>query len=320
MTLYRIDQGSPIIDALLEARQNGKQVAVLVELKAKFDEKNNIIWARKLEQEGVHVVYGLVGLKVHSKLCMIVKRERDGIVTYCHLSSGNYNAVTTRIYGDLGYFTCDRILAADMAALFNALTGYADMDHFKKLLVAPRGLRREIIARIERERERHLQHGDGYIAFKLNGLLDEEVVQALYRASQAGVTIDLNIRGLCSLRPGIPGVSETIRVTSIISRFLEHARIYYFKNGDEPEVYMGSADMMPRNLNRRVETLFPVEDPEIKRVIIDLILPIHLKDNVKARELQPDGRYRRVVPKPGEKRIDSQEWLIAHRGAWHHAT
>ena len=320
MTLYRIDQDSPIINALLEARQNGKQVAVLVELKAKFDEKNNIIWARKLEQEGVHVVYGLVGLKVHAKLCMIVKRERDGIVTYCHLSSGNYNAVTTRIYGDIGYFTCDRIIASDMAALFNALTGYADMDHFQKLLVAPRGLRREILGRIERERERHLQHGDGYIAFKLNGLLDEEVVQALYRASQAGVKIDLNVRGLCSLRPGVPGVSETIRVTSIINRFLEHARIYYFKNGDDPEIYMGSADMMQRNLNRRVETLFPVEDPEVKRVIIDMILPIHLKDNVKARELQPDGSYRRVVQNPGEERIDSQEWLIAHRGCWHHAT
>jgi polyphosphate kinase len=318
MTLYRIDQNSPVIDALLEARQNGKQVAVLVELKAKFDEKNNIIWARKLEQEGVHVVYGLVGLKVHAKLCMIVKRERDGIVTYCHLSSGNYNAVTTRIYGDLGYFTCDRTIAADMALLFNALTGYADMDHFQKLLVAPRGLRREIVARIERERERHLHHGDGYIAFKLNGLLDGEVIQALYRASQAGVKIDLNVRGLCSLRPGVPGVSETIRVTSIISRFLEHARIYYFKNGDAPEIYMGSADMMPRNLNRRVESLFPVEDPEVKQMIIDLILPVHLKDNVKARELQPDGRYRRVVPAPGEELVDSQEWLIAHRGSWHH--
>jgi polyphosphate kinase len=317
ITLYRIDANSPVIDALIKARQNGKQVAAVVELTARFDEENNIGWAQALESAGVHVVYGSPGLKVHAKLCLVVRREGKEIIRYAYLGSGNFNAVTTRIYGDIGYFTCNPQICADISHIYNALTGYYGKQKYHKLLVAPYDLRREFLGRIEREIERHRDHGDGYMAFKNNGLTDTEIILALYRASQAGVKIDLNVRSLCALRPGIPGVSENITVTSIVGRFLEHARIYYFRNGGDEEVLLGSADLRTRNCDERVEILFPVENPHIKSAIIKDILNVHLKDNVKARRLLSDGTYERVVPSPGEKELNSQEWLIENRGLWH---
>jgi polyphosphate kinase len=316
-TLYRVGPDSPVVAALMDARKNGKQVAVLVELKARFDEKNNIVWARSLEEAGVHVVYGLVGLKTHAKICLIVRHERDGIRRYVHMATGNYNDVTARVYSDLGYFTCDPDLGADLSDLFNALTGYSRKDEYRKLLVAPGKLQEQIVARIDREIEQHEKNGDGYIALKMNALVDEHCIEALYRASRAGVKVDLQPRGICCLRPGVPGVSENIEVTSIVGRFLEHARIYYFRNGGEEEILTGSADLMPRNLYRRVETLFPVEDPSLKVALRDQILKIHLRDNVKARRMLPDGSYEWVEPEDGKPRIDSQSWLIEHRGAWH---
>jgi polyphosphate kinase len=317
ITLYRIDKRSPIIDALMEARENGKAVAAVVELKARFDEENNIVWARALENAGVHVVYGLMDLKVHAKLLLVVKKKGDTIIRYSHMSSGNYNAQTARVYGDIGYLTSDPDIGADVADLFNYLTGYSHKDSYRKLLVAPVTLKKELISRIDREAQRHREHGDGYLAFKLNGLLDKEVVQALYRASNAGVRIDLNVRGLCALRPGVKGVSENIKVSSIVGRFLEHARIFYFRNGGDEEVFLGSSDLMPRNLHRRVEVLFPVLDESYLRVLVDQILPVHLRDNVKSRDLLPDGTYVRRKVKKGEERVDSQEWLIGNRGTWH---
>lgn len=317
ITLYRIDKQSPIIDALMEARENGKAVAAVVELKARFDEENNIVWARALENAGVHVVYGLMDLKVHAKLLLVVRRKGDSIVRYSHMSSGNYNAQTARIYGDIGYLTADPDIGADVADLFNYLTGYSHKDSYRRLLVAPVSLKNEMISRIDREADRQRQHGDGYLAFKLNGLLDPDVIQALYRASQAGVRIDLNVRGLCALRPGVKGLSDNIRVNSIVGRFLEHARIYYFRNGGEEEVLLGSSDMMPRNLKRRVEVLFPVLDTEYRRRLVDEILPIHLKDNVKSRDMLSDGTYVKRKTVKGEAKVDSQEWLIRNRGTWH---
>ncbi|MCE8428658.1 MAG: polyphosphate kinase 1 [Candidatus Methanoperedens sp.] len=317
ITLYRIDANSPVIDAIIKARQNGKQVAAVVELTARFDEEKNIGWGHALERAGVHVVYGRPGLKVHAKLCLVVRREGKEIIQYGYLSSGNFNAVTARIYGDLGYFTCNPHICTDMSHLFNSLTGYYGKQKYHKLLVAPYDLRRQFLGRIEREIKRHREHGDGYMAFKNNGLTDTEIIMALYRASQAGVKIDLNVRALCALRPGIPGISENITVTSIVGRFLEHARIYYFRNGGDEEVLLGSADLRTRNFDDRVETLFPVEDPDIKSAIIKDILNVHLKDNVKARRLLSDGTYERVVPSPGEKEMNSQEWLIENRGLWH---
>ncbi len=317
ITLYRIDKRSPIIDALMEARENGKAVAAVVELKARFDEENNIVWARALENAGVHVVYGLLDLKVHAKLLLIVRKKGDSIVRYSHMSSGNYNAQTARIYGDIGYLTSDPEIGADVADLFNYLTGYSHKDGYRRLLVAPVTLKRGIIAKIEREAARQREHGDGYIGFKLNGLLDPDVIDALYKASQDGVRVDLNVRGLCALRPGLKGLSENIRVNSIVGRFLEHARIYYFRNGGEEEVLLGSSDLMPRNLHRRVEVLFPVLDENYKRMLIDVILPIHLNDNVKSRDMLPNGTYVRRKVVKGEERVDSQNWLIKNRGMWH---
>ncbi|MCG7843999.1 MAG: polyphosphate kinase 1, partial [Methanomassiliicoccales archaeon] len=317
ITLYRIDKRSPIIDALMQARENGKAVAAVVELKARFDEENNIVWARALENAGVHVVYGLMDLKVHAKLLLVVKKKGDTIIRYSHMSSGNYNAQTARVYGDIGYLTSDPEIGADVADLFNYLTGYSHKDSYRKLLVAPVTLKKELISKIDREAQRHREHGDGYLAFKQNGLLDKEVVQALYRASNAGVRIDLNIRGLCALRPGVKGVSENIKVNSIVGRFLEHARILYFRNGGEEEVFLGSSDLMPRNLHRRVEVLFPVQDESYLRILVDQILPVHMRDNVKSRDLLPNGTYVRRKVKKGEERVDSQEWLIRNRGAWH---
>ena len=279
-TLYRVNPKSPIVDALMEARVNGKQVAVLVELKARFDEENNIEWARKLEDEGVHVVYGVRGLKTHAKVCLIVRREPDGIRRYVHLGTGNYNVVTSRIYS--------------------------------KLLVAPTMLRQQLLDRIERETNRHRRHGDGYIAFKMNALVDTQCIQALYHASQAGVRIDLQVRGICCLRPGLPGISETITVTSVVGRFLEHARIYYFRHGGQNEVLIGSADLMPRNLDHRVEILVPVQHPRWREIIINDILTVGLRDNVQARRLLPDGTYERIRAATGEADVNSQQWLLDH--------
>lgn len=315
-TLYRAGPNSPVVDALMEARENGKQVAVLVELKARFDEENNIVWARALERDGVHVAYGLVGLKTHAKMCLVVRREQDGIVRYVHLGTGNYNATTARVYTDLGCFTCDPEIGNDCSELFNALTGYARQVHYRRLLVAPRRMRQGILERIEREIARHRAHGDGYMAFKFNHLVDAPCIQALYRASQAGVKVDLQVRSTCCLRPGLPGISENITVTSIVGRFLEHPRIFYFRNGGDEEILIGSADLMPRNLDRRVELLFPITNPDLRDAIRDNILRVHLQDNQQARRLLSDGTYERVEPRSGEPELDSQAWLIEHRGMW----
>jgi polyphosphate kinase len=315
-TLYRVGPNSPVVAALMDAREHGKQVAVLVELKARFDEANNIVWARALEQAGVHVVYGLLGLKTHAKLLLVVRREQDGITRYVHMSTGNYNDLTSRVYTDIGLFTCDPDIGADVSDLFNALTGYSRKQTYRKLLVAPGQMREEILARIEREIQRHQEHGDGYLAFKINALVDEHSIRALYRASQAGVKVDLQVRGICCLRPGVPGVSENITVTSIVGRFLEHPRIFYFRNGGDEEILLGSADLMPRNLDRRVEQLFPVEDPHLREALRDQILGVHLKDNVQARRLLPNGKYERVRPQDGAKPLNSQLWMIQHRGTW----
>jgi polyphosphate kinase len=310
--LYRLGPNSPIIDALMEARENGKQVAVLVELKARFDEENNIAWARALEQAGVHVVYGLLGLKTHAKMCLVVRRERDGIVRYVHLGTGNYNPITARMYTDLGLFTCDPEIGADVSDLFNALTGYSRKSSYRKLLVAPGTMRAQILERIEREITLHRQQGDGHIIFKMNSLVDPACIQALYRAAQAGVQIDLQIRGICCLRPGVPGISENIRVTSIVGRFLEHSRIYYFRNGGEQEILLGSADLMPRNLDHRVETIFPINDPQLRDIVLHEILNVHLRDTAQAWRLLPDGEYERIQPGAEETPMNSQVWMMEH--------
>jgi polyphosphate kinase len=289
---------------------------VLVELKARFDEENNIVWARALEEGGVHVVYGLVGLKTHTKLLLVVRREWDGIRRYVHMSTGNYNAVTARLYSDIGFMTSDPDIGADVSELFNVLTGYSYRQKYRKLLVAPGLMRQEIVDRIDREVERHKEHGDGFLAFKMNALVDKSCIKALYRASQAGVKIDLQVRGICCLRPGVPGVSENITVTSLVGRFLEHPRIYYFHNGGDSEILLGSADLMPRNLDRRVEQLFPVEDPDLRDSVYEQILCVHLRDNMQTRHLLADESWERVQPQEGEPELDSQEWMIEHRGLW----
>ncbi len=312
MTLYRVGRNAPAVAALLEAARNGKEVAVLVELKARFDEESNIEWARALEDEGVHVVYGLVGIKTHSKIGMVVRREGDGIRRYVHLGTGNYNVVTARLYTDLDLFTCDEVIGQDATELFNFLTGFSRTRDYKKLLVGPINLRDRFAALLEREIEHQRAGRGGHLIFKMNSLIDRKMIAILYRASQAGVKIDLLVRGMCSLRPGIPGVSDNIKVTSIVGRFLEHSRIYWFRNGGDEQVLVGSADLMPRNLNRRVEILFPVEDPAIVRRLRDEILAVYLRDNVKARFMQADGSYVHARPAEGEEALDSQAWFIEH--------
>ncbi len=313
-TLYRVGANSPIVDALLESRDDDTQVAVMVELKARGDEESNIGWARTLEQTGVHVAYGMGGLKTHCKMALIVRREVDGLRRYAHLGTGNYNASTARLYTDLGIFTADPDICADVSDLFNYLTGYSAQREFRKLIVAPMNLRRQVIELIDREADFGPQ---GRLIFKMNALIDAEIIEALYRASSAGVQIELLIRGACCLRPGVPGVSETIRVTSIVGRFLEHSRVYYFGNGrgtsenETDQLYLGSADLMPRNLNRRVEVLFPIESLIIKAQLRDELLPLLLSDNQKARVLQTDGRYARRYPGPDEPPIDAQATLLA---------
>ena len=313
ITLYRAGRNSPVVGALLDAMENDKQVAVLVELKARFDEESNIEWAKALEAEGVHVVYGLLGLKVHSKVALVVRREGDAIRRYIHLGTGNYNPVTAHLYTDLGLFTCDEEIGADASDLFNYLTGYSAKTDYKKLAVAPINLRQRLEALIKRE-IRHQQQGEGgHLIFKMNALVDQRMIDALYEASRAGVQVDLLVRGICCLRPGIAGVSENIRVISIVGRFLEHSRIYYFRNGGKEEILLGSADLMPRNLDRRVEVLYPLEDPRIIRQVRDEILHTYLSDRIKAREMKADGTYVRLIAKPAEKRIQAQSEFMAHR-------
>lgn len=304
--LYRTGPNSPIVKALIEAAEKSKQVTALVELKARFDEESNIEWARRLEQAGVHVVYGMVGLKTHCKLTLIVRREGKILRRYVHLATGNYNQTTSRIYTDLGLFTCDDEIADDATNLFNSLTGYSEFSDYDCLLVAPLNLRKRIIKLIQREKAHAKAGRSGRIIAKLNSLTDIALIRALYTASQAGVSIDLIVRGICMLRPGVPQVSENIRVRSIVGRFLEHSRIFYFENNGKDEVFIGSADLMYRNLSRRVEVLTPIKDAQLRSVLKDTVLAAYLKDNVNARELRADGTYVRVKPAAGEKSFDAQ--------------
>jgi len=311
--LYRVGRNSPVVQALLEAIEEEKQVAVLVELKARFDEESNIEWARALEREGVHVVYGLIGLKIHSKVAMVVRREGDRIARYVHLSTGNYNAVTAHLYTDLGMFTASEEVADDVTHLFNYLTGYSAKADYKRLLVAPVNMRARLEEMIEREIEHRRRGRGGHLIFKTNALVDPGMIRLLYRASQAGVRIQLLVRGICSLRPGIAGVSDNIEVTSVVGRFLEHSRVYYFRNGGEEEVYVGSADLMPRNLDHRVEVLFPLADAKLISRVRDGILKIYLNDTVKARSMLADGTYVRKRPARGKRPFECQEFLIPKR-------
>jgi polyphosphate kinase len=314
LCLYRVGPNSPVVDTLLKARRDhGKQVAVLVELKARFDEESNIGWARKLEQEGVHVVYGLLGLKTHSKVALVVRQEGDQIRRYVHLGTGNYNHVTARLYEDLGILTCDDEIGEDATDLFNYLTGYSSKSEYRKLLVAPINLRDRLEALIDREIEHQGNGNKGHMILKTNGLVDKPVMKKLYQASQAGVQVDLFVRGICCLRPGVPGLSENIRVISIVGRFLEHSRIYYFLNGGKEEIYAGSADLMPRNLNQRVEVLFPVQDPSLIRHLRDDILTTYLSDNIKARIMKPNGTYERAKKEEDIGSIYSQEAFLNGR-------
>jgi polyphosphate kinase len=309
-TLYRTSGDSPIVNALVEAAENGKQVAALIELKARFDEENNIHWARNLERVGAHVVYGFPGLKVHAKVILVVRDEPEGIRRYVHFGTGNYNDKTAKIYTDMSLFTCRPELGADVTHLFNRLTGFSKTTRYEKLLVAPTTLRSGFVELIERETQHALAGRPSGIVAKLNAISDARMVQELYRASQAGVPIDLIVRGMCELRPGVPGVSETIRVRSIVGRFLEHSRVFCFANGGEREVYMGSADWMGRNLDRRVETVVPVLDPELREYICSGILDTLDRDNAKTRFLQRDGTYVRRVPEPGEPLFSAQSAFL----------
>jgi polyphosphate kinase len=304
--LYRTGRNSPIVKALIDAVEGGKQVAALVELKARFDEESNIEWARRLEQAGVHVVYGMVGLKTHCKLTLVVRREGKELQRYVHLATGNYNPTTSRIYTDLGIFTADEEIATDATNLFNSLTGFSEYENYNCLLVAPLNLRKRTIKLIQRETAHARAGRPGRIIAKLNSLTALAVIRALSAASDAGVSIDLIVRGICMLKPGIPEASKNIRVRSIVGRFLEHSRLFYFGNNGKDEMLIGSADWMFRNLSRRVEVLVPIKDVRIKQFLKDSVLASYLRDNVNARELQADGSYLRVKPAEGEKRFDSQ--------------
>jgi len=309
MTLYRVGRNSPIVAALLDAIEDGKQVAVLMELKARFDEESNIEWTRKLEDAGVHVVYGIVGMKVHSKIALVVRREGDVIRRYIHLGTGNYNSVTARLYTDLGLLTCNEQIAADATHFFNALTGYAARQEPQKLLVAPANMRQRLVDLIRREIEHQKAGRPARLIFKMNALEDPPMIRLLYQASQAGVKVDLLVRGICCLRPGVPGLSENIRVISIVGRFLEHSRVYYFQNGGAEEVFLGSADMMRRNLSHRVEIIFPVEKAPLVRRLKN-ILNVYLSDEAKARYLQPDGSYVRSPQQKAPLALNSQAEFI----------
>lgn len=310
MTLYRTSGDSPIVNALIAAAENGKQVSVLVELKARFDEENNIYWARRLERVGVHVVYGLVGLKTHSKIVLVVRREKDRMRRYVHIGTGNYNPKTARLYTDLGLFSCREELGADLTDVFNFLTGYSRQKSYREIMVAPVNMRDRFLELIKREID-NVQNGfSGRIVAKMNALVDPQIISALYEASRAGVQIDLIIRGICCLRPGLPNLSDNIRVISIIGRFLEHSRIYYFYNHNQEEIYIGSADWMRRNLDRRVEVITPIKDQEIAKDLQE-ILGIMLADNRHAWELQPDGNYTQRCPGDNCPEANSQKTIMS---------
>lgn len=315
MTLYRVGKNSPVVEALLKAQENGKQVAVLVELKARFDEESNIEWAKALEKQGVHVVYGLLGLKIHSKLALVVRKEGDTIRRYVHLGTGNYNPFTAHLYSDIGLLTCSEEIGSDVTDLFNYLTGYSAKRDYRKLLVAPINMRQRFEFLIKRETDIASRGGKGRIIFKTNALVDERIIQLLYEASQAGVQVDLIIRGICCLCPGIHGLSENIRVYSVLGRFLEHSRIYYFRNDGAEEIFCGSADMMPRNLDRRVEVIFPVEDERLARYLTDSVLKTYLADTAKAREMLSDGRYVRRHTQAGQPGLSCQQWFMSNNHA-----
>ena len=301
--------------ALIQAAENGKHVTALVELKARFDEENNVSWARQLERAGVHVVFGFLDLKTHCKLSLVVRQEGGGVRRYVHLGTGNYNPATAVVYTDLGLFTANEEIAADASALFNLLTGYSQGHRWNRLVVAPSDLHSRTLELIEEQAQRARDRRPSYIFAKLNALVEYRVIEALYRASQAGVPIDLIVRGICCLRPGLPGLSETIRVRSIVDRFLEHSRVYVFGPGDESQIYLSSADWMPRNFFRRVEVMFPVDAPPLRERILQEIIPRYLADNVKARHLQSDGTYVRPVLGEGETARRCQEELLALRPA-----
>ncbi len=310
LTLYRTSGDSPIVRSLIRAAESGKQVAVVVELKARFDEEANIEWARRLEQAGVHVAYGLVGFKVHAKTCLVVREEADGVRRYCHIGTGNYNSITARVYTDLGLFTADPEVGVDLTQLFNSLTGYGRDIQFRRLVPAPQGLRPTVTELIRNEAARG---PEGRIIMKMNSLADAEMVEALYEASQAGVEIDLIVRAICCLRPGVPGMSDTIRVRSLIGRYLEHSRIYYFGNGEDigaPAYYIGSADLMPRNLNRRIEALVAVVNPDLRRRL-DQVLEFNLRDDELAWDLEADGSWQRVPTSTGFEAHTAFEHLVA---------
>jgi polyphosphate kinase len=309
-TLYRVGSDSPIVKALIEAVERGKQVAVLVELKARFDEENNIYWARELEKAGAHVVYGLVGLKTHAKMTLVVRKEFDGVKRFVHLATGNYNATTAKLYTDLGLFTCDEDICADVSDVFNYLTGYSKQKEYRKLFVSPVNMREKLLEKIFREIENVKAGKQGKIIWKMNSLVDPQTISALYEASNTGVQIDLIVRGICCLVPGVEGLSANINVRSIVGRYLEHSRVFYFYNDGKEEMYMGSADIMQRNLNGRVETLFPVENEKIRSSVLKTLIKSALKDNRKARTLLPDMTYNMILPQNGEKPVNSQEWLM----------
>jgi polyphosphate kinase len=308
--LYRTGQDSPIPESLIEAVASGKQATALVELKARFDEENNIEWAKRLEESGVHVVYGIVGLKTHCKVALVVRREGDETRRYVHVATGNYNPVTANFYTDLSLFTADDDIGADATDVFNFLTGFSRQKEYRSMLVSPAVLRERTLALIRREAEHARAGRPARIVVKINRLADTRVIAALYEASQAGVPVELIVRGICMLMPGVPGLSETIRVRSVVGRFLEHSRAYYFQNGGEEELYTGSADWMPRNFDRRVETIAPVRDERLKKYLKDVLLDAYLRDNVKARLLGPDGSYRPVPVEPGGERFNSQLFFM----------
>jgi polyphosphate kinase len=311
MTLYRIGAESPLLDLLIQAAESGKQVAVLVEIKARLDERNNILFGRRLESHGIHVVYGFADLKTHAKLCLVVRQESDGIRRYVHTSTGNYNHDTARAYTDLGLFTADPGVAADVSAIFNSLTGYSTQNAFNRLVVAPRHLRTTLKQLVDREAAHARAGRRAHIVIKVNAITDDAMIRALYRASQAGVQIDLLVRGICSLRPGVPGISERISVRSVVGRFLEHSRIYWFANGGSEEMFIGSADVMERNLGRRVEALIPIREERILRHLRDVVLDAYLKDTDRAMTLDASGHYSRVAPGP-EGRFNAQEFLLRY--------
>ncbi|HKP45906.1 MAG TPA: polyphosphate kinase 1 [Pyrinomonadaceae bacterium] len=312
--LYRTGPDSPIPPALIRASEKGKQVTALIELKARFDEEHNIEWARRLDQAGVHVVYGILGLKTHGKLTLVVRREGDSLKRYMHIASGNYNPTTSCTYTDLGLFTADDEIGADASELFNYLTGCSRQMEYRKLFVAPVNLREKMTELIDREIEHQRSGQPAHIMAKINRLADNQMIEKLYEASRAGVKVDLIVRGICMLRPGVPGLSENITVRSIVGRFLEHSRVFYFANGGDDDLYIGSADWMARNLKHRIEVVSPIADPAMKRYLKDVLLTAYLRDNVKARELQLDGTYARIERSEGDRDFDSQEYFIRHDG------